>query len=75
MTKYTDSGTLERLLVILGLEKRDGRAEVAPQMEKQEVCVLLTQYVLYSMKGCGRKRNNRMKLMKGCGRKATLLMK
>ena len=40
MTKYTDSSTLERLLVIMSLERREGRAEIAPHVEVEEVCAV-----------------------------------
>ena len=32
MTKAVDSVTLERLIGVMGLERRSGRAEIAPQM-------------------------------------------
>ena len=37
MTKAVDSVTLERLIGVMGLERRSGRAEIAPQMELQEL--------------------------------------
>jgi len=38
MTKYTDSITLERMISIMGLQRRSGRARIAPQMTQDEVC-------------------------------------
>ena len=35
MTKHVDSATQQRLLVITNIEERKGRAESAPQMEKE----------------------------------------
>ena len=37
MTKYTDAATLERMIGIMGLQRRGGRAKVAPQMTQDEV--------------------------------------
>ena len=36
MTKAVDSATLERLMGLMSLERRSGRAKIAPDMEKQD---------------------------------------
>ena len=36
MTKFTDAATIARLLQIMSLEVREGRAEIAPDVEKED---------------------------------------
>ena len=40
MTKALDSHTLERLVGLMGLEMREGRAAIAPHIEKVDVCAV-----------------------------------
>ena len=58
MTKHNDSSTMERLMGIMGLERRAGRAEVAPETEKEE---LAAQVGDINCIECGRARRVRVR--------------